>query len=312
MITPGQTLENPVTGERFTFTETAAIERRRAARLRLRAAPRRRGPDPARPPDPDRALRGRRRPDALPRRPAHGHRRARATSSRWQPGVMHSFANAGDEEARLRVEVRPGAADGGDVRRGRRDGPGRADDAPRPAAQPARPRDARAPVRPGGARAVPERRRAAAAARAARRCRPATRAARAWPPWRAGSRASASSAEDGATVAMHGALDVLTLVTALGCGLSAGVFFAFSAFVMDGLRPGRGARGDRGDAVDQPPRADARVPARVARDRRRCAVVARGVDRGCRAATGGRSSRSRPRRSTSAGASRSPSRAMSR
>jgi uncharacterized membrane protein len=34
---------------------------------------------------------------------------------------------------------------------------------------------------------------------------------------------------------MHGALDVLTLVTALGCGLSAGVFFAFSAFVMDGL-----------------------------------------------------------------------------
>jgi uncharacterized membrane protein len=34
---------------------------------------------------------------------------------------------------------------------------------------------------------------------------------------------------------MHGALDVLTRVTALGCGLSAGVFFAFSAFVMDGL-----------------------------------------------------------------------------
>jgi uncharacterized membrane protein len=34
---------------------------------------------------------------------------------------------------------------------------------------------------------------------------------------------------------MHGALDVLTLATALGCGLSAGVFFAFSAFVMDGL-----------------------------------------------------------------------------
>ena len=34
---------------------------------------------------------------------------------------------------------------------------------------------------------------------------------------------------------MHGALDILTLATALGCGLSAGVFFAFSAFVMDGL-----------------------------------------------------------------------------
>jgi uncharacterized membrane protein len=34
---------------------------------------------------------------------------------------------------------------------------------------------------------------------------------------------------------MDGALDMLTLATALGCGLSAGVFFAFSAFVMDGL-----------------------------------------------------------------------------
>ena len=28
----------------------------------------------------------------------------------------------------------------------------------------------------------------------------------------------------------------LTLVTALGCGLNAGVFFAFSGFVMNGLR----------------------------------------------------------------------------
>jgi uncharacterized membrane protein len=34
---------------------------------------------------------------------------------------------------------------------------------------------------------------------------------------------------------MDGALDVVTLVAALGCGLNAGVFFAFSAFVMDGL-----------------------------------------------------------------------------
>ena len=110
---------------------------------------------------------------------------------------------------------------------------------------------------------------------------------------------------------MHGALDVLALVTALGCGLSAGVFFAFSAFVMDGLARAERARGHRGDAVDQPPRADARVPARVARDRRCCAVVARRVDRACRAATGGRASRPPPRRSTPAGASGSPSRATS-
>jgi uncharacterized membrane protein len=34
---------------------------------------------------------------------------------------------------------------------------------------------------------------------------------------------------------MHGTLFVLTLLTCLGCGLVAGVFFAFSAFVMKAL-----------------------------------------------------------------------------
>jgi uncharacterized membrane protein len=34
---------------------------------------------------------------------------------------------------------------------------------------------------------------------------------------------------------VHGALDIATLAAALGCGLAAGVFFAFSAFVMDAL-----------------------------------------------------------------------------
>jgi uncharacterized membrane protein len=34
---------------------------------------------------------------------------------------------------------------------------------------------------------------------------------------------------------MDGALDIATLVAALGCGLNAGIFFAFSTFVMDGL-----------------------------------------------------------------------------
>jgi uncharacterized membrane protein len=34
---------------------------------------------------------------------------------------------------------------------------------------------------------------------------------------------------------MSGALFALTLVAALGCGLAAGVFFAFSSFVMKGL-----------------------------------------------------------------------------
>jgi uncharacterized membrane protein len=34
---------------------------------------------------------------------------------------------------------------------------------------------------------------------------------------------------------MDGLLDALTVVTALGCGLNAGVFFAFSSFVMKAL-----------------------------------------------------------------------------
>jgi uncharacterized membrane protein len=42
---------------------------------------------------------------------------------------------------------------------------------------------------------------------------------------------------------MTGALDILTLAAALGCGLNAGVFFAFSAFVMDGLARAAPAEG---------------------------------------------------------------------
>ncbi len=34
---------------------------------------------------------------------------------------------------------------------------------------------------------------------------------------------------------MTGSIQTVTVVTALGCGLAAGVFFAFSAFLMDGL-----------------------------------------------------------------------------
>jgi uncharacterized membrane protein len=42
---------------------------------------------------------------------------------------------------------------------------------------------------------------------------------------------------------MSGALDILTLAATLGCGLNAGVFFAFSAFVMDGLARATPAEG---------------------------------------------------------------------
>ena len=105
-ISPGQTLENPVTGERFTFTDTAAstggellafdfalrpggavpiphvhpIQTERfevlAGRMRFRVGLRTRVAEPG---------------DVI----------------EVAPGVMHSFANAGDEEARVLVEVRP-------------------------------------------------------------------------------------------------------------------------------------------------------------------------------------------------------------
>ena len=105
-IQPGQTLENPVTGERFTFTHTAAttdgellafdfalrpggavpmphvhpIQTERfevvAGRMRFRVGLRTRIAEPG---------------DVV----------------EVGPGVVHAFANAGDDEARLRIEVRP-------------------------------------------------------------------------------------------------------------------------------------------------------------------------------------------------------------
>ncbi len=109
MITPGQTLENPVTGERFTFTHTAA-----GTGGELLAF--------------DFALRP---GGAVPLPHVHPIQTERfeVTAGRMRfrvglrtivagpgdvvevaPGVMHSFANAGEEEARLRVEVRPALA----------------------------------------------------------------------------------------------------------------------------------------------------------------------------------------------------------
>src|SRR5918911_4751885 len=109
MIKPGDTLENPVTGERFTFTHTAASTDGEllAFDFALRAG----GPVPI----------------------AHVHpiqtERFEVVAGRMRfrvglrtriaepgdvievaPGVMHSFANAGEEEARLRIEVRPALA----------------------------------------------------------------------------------------------------------------------------------------------------------------------------------------------------------
>jgi quercetin dioxygenase-like cupin family protein len=108
-ITPGQTLSNPVTGETFTFTDTAATTGGELLGFdfSLEAG------------------------GAVP--VAHVHpiqtERFEVTSGRMrfrvgrrtviaergdvvevEPGVAHSFANDGDEQARLHVEVRPALA----------------------------------------------------------------------------------------------------------------------------------------------------------------------------------------------------------
>jgi quercetin dioxygenase-like cupin family protein len=106
MIKPGDTLENPVTGERFTFTHTAASTDGELLAFDFALRPGGAVPIP------------------------HVHpiqtERFEVTEGRMKfrvgfktviaeagdvievaPGVMHSFANAGDTEAKLRVEVRP-------------------------------------------------------------------------------------------------------------------------------------------------------------------------------------------------------------
>lgn len=106
MITPGQSLENPVTGERFTFTDTAATTGGEllAFELALRAG----GAVPISHVHPIQSERF----EVL-----EGHMRFRLGRRtvvagpgevvEVAPGVRHGFANAGESEARVRVEVRP-------------------------------------------------------------------------------------------------------------------------------------------------------------------------------------------------------------
>src|ERR671936_2594580 len=109
MISPGQTLENPVTGERYTFTDTPATTDGElfAFELGLRAG----GSVPISHVHPIQSERfdviegrmrfrlGRRTIDAGP-----------GETVEVAPGVRHAFANAGEDEARVRVEVRPALA----------------------------------------------------------------------------------------------------------------------------------------------------------------------------------------------------------
>jgi quercetin dioxygenase-like cupin family protein len=106
MITPGQTLENPVTGERFTFTHTAASTDGELLAFDFALRPGGAVPIPhVHPIQTERfeVTEGRMRFRV-------GLKTVIAEAGdviEVQPGVMHSFANAGDTEAKLRVEVRP-------------------------------------------------------------------------------------------------------------------------------------------------------------------------------------------------------------
>jgi len=165
-ITPGQTLENAVTGERFTFTHTAGSTNGELLAFDFALRPGGAVPIPhVHPIQTERfeVVDGQMRFRIGLRTVLAGP----GDVVEVAPGVAHSFANAGAHEARLRVEVRPAlamedmfaevvamAAAGRMSRRGI-------------AAQPARPRRARAPLRPGGPRPAHVRRRPACIAGAA-------------------------------------------------------------------------------------------------------------------------------------------------
>ena len=106
MIIPGQTLENPVTGERFTFTDTAASTN--GELLGFDFALRVGGAVPIPHVHPIQTERFEVREGLMRFRIGLRTRLARPGDVvEVAPGVMHSFANVGETEARLHVEVRP-------------------------------------------------------------------------------------------------------------------------------------------------------------------------------------------------------------
>jgi quercetin dioxygenase-like cupin family protein len=109
MINPGQTLENPVTGERFTFTHTAATTGGELLAFDFALRPGGAVPIPhVHPIQTERfeVIEGQMRFRVGLRKVLAGP----GDVVEVAPGVAHSFANAGDEEAKLRVEVRPALA----------------------------------------------------------------------------------------------------------------------------------------------------------------------------------------------------------
>jgi quercetin dioxygenase-like cupin family protein len=108
-IQPGQTVENPVTGERFTFIHTAATSGGELLAFDLGLRPGGAVPIPHVHPIQTERF----EVTAGTMRFRVGLRTVIAQPGdvvEVQPGVVHAFANDGDEEARLRVEVRPALA----------------------------------------------------------------------------------------------------------------------------------------------------------------------------------------------------------
>lgn len=106
MITPGQTLENPVTGERFRFTETSGTTDGEllAFELSLRAG----GAVPIPHQHPAQTERFEVVCGRMRFRLGLGHVLAGPDDViEVGPGVVHGFANAGEDEALVLVEVRP-------------------------------------------------------------------------------------------------------------------------------------------------------------------------------------------------------------
>jgi quercetin dioxygenase-like cupin family protein len=109
MISPGQTLENPVTGERFTFTQTAAGTNGELLAFDFALRPGGAVPVPHVHPIQTERF------EVVDGRMSFrvGLRKLEAGPGdvvEVEPGVAHSFANAGEGEAQLRVEVRPALA----------------------------------------------------------------------------------------------------------------------------------------------------------------------------------------------------------
>jgi len=109
VIEPGQTLENPVTGERFTFTHTAGTTGGELLAFDFALRPGGAVPIPhVHPVQTERfqVLEGQMRFRVGLRKVVAGP----GDVVEVPPGVAHSFANASDQEAKLRVEVRPALA----------------------------------------------------------------------------------------------------------------------------------------------------------------------------------------------------------